>query len=48
MTTYECKECGKPVEVKNGTLVRMCGHSGPILANIKATATGESQVATGR
>jgi len=48
VTTYTCKSCGKPVEVKGGVVKRHCGCDAGIVANIKATATGESQVATGR
>lgn len=48
MTTYECKDCGKPVQIKNATPVRVCGCSAPIIANIKAHATGEAKVASAR
>lgn len=53
MTTYTCKECGKPVERrKDGEFVRAdCpngqGCNAPIVAHLKAHATGESRVAQG-
>lgn len=48
MTTYECKDCGKPAQVKNGALVRDCQCSAPVIANLKAHATGEAKVASAR
>jgi hypothetical protein len=48
VTTYECKACGKPATFRNGYLARDCQCNAPIIANLKATATGESQVASGR
>jgi DNA-directed RNA polymerase subunit RPC12/RpoP len=49
MTTYNCKDCGKSVELsKGGEFVRPCGCSAPIIANLKATARGASSVAGSR
>lgn len=48
MTTYECKSCGSPATVRNGVLVRDCHCDAPIIANLKAHATGESKVASAR
>jgi endogenous inhibitor of DNA gyrase (YacG/DUF329 family) len=49
MTTYTCKECGKPVERgKDGAFVHNCSCNAPIIADMKATATGEASVARGK
>lgn len=46
MTTYECKVCkGMVAQGKDGQLYRSCEHKdAPIIANIYATAYGESKV----
>lgn len=39
MDGYFCKECGMAVVIlKDGTKLRPCGHSGPIIAGMSATA----------
>ena len=48
MTTYECAECGKPVECKDGEteviFTRSCEHTeAAILANMTATVYGEGK-----
>lgn len=49
MTTYECKECGKPVDLVDGELVRTCEHhDATIIANLTAHATGESSFVNGK
>lgn len=50
-TTYACKECGAPVivlQVGEATQVkRTCDHKdAPIIASLRAVATGESKVAS--
>lgn len=44
MTTYECKECHKPVSVVGGQVHKDCKCDAPITANLKAVATGEGGV----
>lgn len=44
MTTYTCAKCGKLLPVVNGTPVRD-GCQSPIIANIKAHATGAGSAA---
>jgi DNA-directed RNA polymerase subunit RPC12/RpoP len=46
MTTYVCSGCGKPVEVKDGAVIRPCKCDAPVIANLKARATGESRAAS--
>lgn len=42
---YECKECGKPVEIVDGQPVRSCEHhDAPIVANLEATVYGEAGI----
>jgi uncharacterized Zn finger protein (UPF0148 family) len=49
MTTYTCKECGKPVtRTEDGGIVRNCNCNAPIIAHLAATATGEALVAKGK
>lgn len=49
MTTYKCKDCGKPVSrSSDGAFVRPCGCDAAIIADLKATARGASAVAGGR
>jgi uncharacterized OB-fold protein len=45
MTTYTCKECGKVIA---DPAKRDCNCNAPIIAHLKATATGESSVAKGK
>ena len=41
-TGYECKECGKPVAVIDGIIIRVCPHDDtPVIAVMTAVATGE-------
>jgi hypothetical protein len=44
MTRYECKTCGGMVALKDGVYHRSCQHKDAIIANMKATAYGESHV----
>lgn len=40
---YKCAECGKPVIVYEGQIIRVCPHETAIvIAELTATATGES------
>ena len=49
MTTYKCKDCGKPVSrTGDGEFVRPCGCEAPIIADLKATARGVSAMAGSR
>lgn len=41
MTTYECKRCGAPAEVKDGEIVRTCECADAVTANLTAHATGQ-------
>jgi uncharacterized Zn finger protein (UPF0148 family) len=46
MTTYTCKECGKPVtRTPDGGIVRPCNCDAPIIAHLSAVARGEASVA---
>lgn len=40
MTTYSCQACSAPAIVINGSVIRGCTCTAPIIANIKAHATG--------
>lgn len=43
---YKCAECGERVVVTDGKIERSCKHENvAVLADISATATGESRVA---
>lgn len=43
---YKCAECGERAVVVDGKIDRSCKHeTSGVLADISATATGESQVA---
>jgi len=44
MTTYTCKECGKPAKIINGNPVAPCGHKGGLVAHLTAVATGDGGV----
>lgn len=44
MTTYTCAQCGKPLPLVNGSPQRTCGCNAPIIANMKAHATGAGGV----
>lgn len=49
MTTYTCKECGKPVSrTADGEFVRPCDCNGPVIAHLKAVARGASAMAGGK
>jgi uncharacterized Zn finger protein (UPF0148 family) len=42
-TGYECKECGAPVAVADGKIIRSCDHNrSVVVAVMTAVATGES------
>jgi hypothetical protein len=44
-TGYECKECGAPVKVADGKVVRSCLHKeAVVVAVMTAVATGESSL----
>ena len=41
MSDYHCKECGVPVVVtKNGKTIRLCKHTGTIIAGMSAVTKG--------
>lgn len=40
MTTYTCKACGTPAPLINGVVVPACKCAAPIVAHLKAHATG--------
>ena len=43
-TGYECKECGKPVEVIGEVVIRVCPHKdAAVVAVMTAVATGEGR-----
>ena len=45
---YTCSECKTPVIVIEGEVIRACPHSeAAVIADISATATGESNVDNG-
>jgi hypothetical protein len=44
MTTYTCKECGKPAKIVNGEAVKECSHKGGLIAHLSAVATGNGGV----
>ena len=44
MTTYTCQKCGTAATVENGVVVRGCACAAPVIANIKAHATGQGGV----
>lgn len=44
MTTFTCKACGKAVKVEDGKPVRDCKCDAPVIAHLKAHATGEGGV----
>ena len=40
-----CAKCGEPVEMKDGKLVRKCGHAdAAVTASVSATVYGKSKV----
>lgn len=47
MTTYTCAKCGKVLPVVNGAPQRACKCDAPIIADIKAHATGAGSMAKG-
>lgn len=44
MTTYACQCCNAPVTMVNGTPVKTCKCSAPIIASLRATVTGKGGV----
>ncbi len=39
---YTCKECGRPVVIKDEKIIRICPHKdAPVIASMTAVATGE-------
>jgi DNA-directed RNA polymerase subunit RPC12/RpoP len=49
MTRYTCKECGKTVNrTDDGAMIRECNCNAPIIAHLKATATGKASMAKGK
>ncbi len=49
MTTYTCKDCGKPVaRTKDGEIVRSCKCEAPVIAHLSAVARGASAMAGGK
>jgi hypothetical protein len=48
MTRYTCKTCGAPAQIKDDAVVKSCACDAPIIAHLKATATGEAWVAKGK
>lgn len=42
---YSCKECGMPVIIRDGEIIRSCEHAkATVLASMSATATGKSKL----
>lgn len=49
MTTYSCKQCGKPVtRSPDGEIVRSCKCDAPVIAHLSAVARGVAAVAGGK
>jgi hypothetical protein len=44
VTTYQCAACAAPAKVEAGVIVRTCACQAPVLANLKATATGQGGI----
>lgn len=44
MTTYTCKACCAPANLVNGSVVRTCNCTAPIVASIQAVARGAGGV----
>lgn len=44
--TYTCSKCSKPATVRDGIVYRTCQCNGPVIAHMKAHATGESRTGT--
>ena len=42
---YECKECGAPVMLMDGQIVRSCAHTGTVIATMEAHITASGTVA---
>ena len=40
MTTYTCAKCSLPAVIKDGQIRRACACESPLIAHLKATATG--------
>lgn len=41
---YECKECGSPVVLVDGQIVRSCKHTGTVIAVMEAHVTASGGV----
>jgi len=44
MTEYKCKNCGSPVSVVDGQIVRNCDCDAPVISSISAIARGAGGV----
>lgn len=44
MARYTCKDCGKPAVVDDGGVIRLCEHTGPVIAHMTAVARGAGGV----
>lgn len=44
-TGYKCKECGSPVVLVDGKIVRSCYHTGTVIAECEAHVTANGGVA---
>lgn len=45
MTSYHCSACGRAAEVSDGKVAPSCECAAAIIAELQATAYGESRVA---
>lgn len=45
--SYSCSACGAAATVRDGVLVRSCGHNVTVLAHMSGTAYGQSSLANG-
>ena len=43
-TGYHCKECGSPVIILEGKIVRSCTHTGTVVAECEAHVTAHGGV----
>lgn len=44
MTLYTCQSCKAPAAVLNGVVQRSCACTAPVVAHLKAVATGQGGV----
>ena len=48
MPQYTCKQCGKPVVVMEGEIIRACPHpTASVIASVSAVVYGEADMAYG-